>query len=109
MKGRGDGSDAASAVVFRLVLDVTTATTAACTLDVGTDGAGTSSSDNLLDGVDVGTATGLFDNMTNKGSSGKELQRLDAKGGTTDYITASMASGAAAGLVGNAYIIYYEV
>ena len=96
-------------VVFRLVLDVTSAATGACTLNVGSDGAGTSSSDNLLDGVDVGTAVGLFDNMTNKGTNGKELQRLDAKGGSTDYITASMASGASAGLVGNAYIIYYEV
>ena len=38
-----------------------------------------------------------------------ERQRLDAKGGTTDYITASKASGATAGLVGNAYIFYVEV
>ena len=96
-------------VVTRVVLDVTTKATAACTLNVGTDGAGTGSSDNLLDGLDVNAATGVFDNIADKGTNGKERQRLDAKGGTTDYVTASKATGATAGLVGNAYIFYHEV
>ena len=92
-----------------MVLDVTTVATAACTLDVGIDGDGTGSSDILLDGLDVNAAAGVFDNIADKGTNGKERQRLDAKGGTTDYVTASKASGATAGLVGNAYIFYYEV
>ena len=96
-------------VVVRLVVDVTTKSTAACTADFGTDGDGTGSADTLIDGVDVGTATGVFDNIADKGTNGKERQRLDAKGGTTDYITGSKATGAAAGLVGNVYIFYHEV
>ena len=96
-------------VITRLVLDVTTKATAACTVDVGTDGAGTGSSDNLVDVQAVNAATGVFDNIADKGSSGKERQRLDAKGGTTDYVTASKATGATAGLVGNAYVFYHEV
>ena len=45
----------------------------------------------------------------NGGTNGVGFVRLDAKGGTTDWITASKASGAAAGLVGSAYIIYIPV
>ena len=101
--------ESAAIVVQRLIIDLTTAATAACTINVGTDGDGTGTSDNLLDGLDVNTATGVFDDMTNKGTNGKEVQRVAAKGGATDYITASKASGAAAGLVGNAYIFYFEV
>ena len=101
--------ESSAIVITRMVLDVTTAATAACTLDVGTDGDGTGSSDVLLDGLDVNAAAGVFDNIADKGTNGKEPQRLDAKGGTTDYVTASKASGATAGLVGNAYIFYHEV
>ena len=101
--------ESSAIVITRMVLDVTTAATAACTLDVGTDGDGTGSSDVLLDGLDVNAAAGVFDNIADKGTNGKECQRLDAKGGTTDYVTASKASGATAGLVGNAYIFYHEV
>ena len=96
-------------IIARVLVDLTTKATAAATIDVGTDGDGTGSSDNLIDGLDVNTATGVFDNMTDKGSNGKEMQRLDAKGGTTDYVTASKATGATAGIVGNAYVFYYEV
>ncbi len=101
--------ESSAIVITRMVLDVTTAATAACTLDVGTDGDGRGSSDVLLDGLDVNAAAGVFDNIADKGTNGKERQRLDAKGGTTDYVTASKASGATAGLVGNAYIFYHEV
>ena len=96
-------------VVVRFVIDRTTKSTGACTADFGTAANGTTSSDNLLDGVDVGAAAAVEDNVENKSTNGKALQRLDAKGGSTDYITGSKATGAAAGLVGNAYIYYYEV
>ena len=101
--------ESSAIVVARLVIDRTTKSTGACTADFGTAANGTTSSDNLLDGVDVGAAAGIEDNIENKGTSGKARQRVDAKGGTTDYITGSKATGAAAGLVGNVYILYYEV
>jgi len=96
-------------IVVRIVFDVTTKSTAACTVDAGSAADGTTSADNLMDGIDVGTATGVFDNIDDKGTNGKSKRRLDAKGGTTDFITGSKATGAAAGLKGNAYIFYYEV
>lgn len=93
-------------IVERVILDVTTKSTGACTLDVGTATASaTTSSDDLLDGVDVGTAAGVFDNLADGGTNGKMKQKL-ASG---KWITASKASGAAAGLVGNAYIHYIVI
>ena len=101
--------EASAVVVTRLVIDRTTKSTGACTADFGTAANGTTSSDNLLDGVNVGAAEGSEDNVQDGGTNGKARQRLDAKGGATDYITGSRATGAAAGLVGNAYIFYHEV
>ena len=96
-------------VVTRVVIDRTTKTTAACTADSGSAANGTTSSDNLMDGVNMNAAEAIEDNEEDKGTNGKGRQRLDAKGGSTDFITGTTASGAAAGLVGNAYIFYYEV
>ena len=101
--------ESSAIILVRVVIDRTTKSTGACTLDVGTAANGTTSSDNLIDGLDVGTATGVGDNIEDKGTNGKSRQRMDAKGGATDYITASKATGAAAGLAGNAYIFYHEV
>lgn len=83
------------------VIDVTTIATAACTVDAGIDTDGTASADTLIDGLDVHSATGVFDNGVDKGTDGGAM-----KWGSTEYITISMASGAAAGLAGNVYISY---
>ena len=101
--------EASAILVVRIVIDRTTKSTGACTADFGAAANATTSSDNLLDGVAVGAAAAIEDNIDNQGTSGKARQRLDAKGGATDYITGSKATGAAAGLVGNAYIFYVEV
>jgi len=92
----------AAAIIQRVFLDVTTKTTEACTIDVGVANDGTTLSDTLIDGLDINAATGLFDNITDKGVNGKSRQRC----GATQYVTGSMASGASAGLVGNVYIEY---
>ena len=96
-------------VVVRVVIDRTTKSTSASTTDIGTAADATTSSDNLLDALNTGATAGVEDNVTDNGTSGKSRQRMDAKGGSTDYITASKASGACAGLAGNAYIFYHEV
>ena len=93
-------------LIDRLVLDVTTKTTGACTVDIGTTAtSATTSSDTLIDGLDINAATGTFDNITDKGTNGKSRQRL-ASG---KWVTGSVASGASAGLVGYAYVYYVTV
>lgn len=92
-------------IVERVILDVTTPATAACTGDFGTTAtSAATSSDNLIDGVDLHTAAGQFDNLGDAGTNGKARQKIAAG----KWLTGSMASGAAAGLAGYAYVHYYR-
>jgi hypothetical protein len=95
--------EATAIVINRVTVDATTKSTGASTVDFGTTATNaTTSSDNLMDGLDLGTAAGTFDNIQNAGTNGKPLQKLAAG----KWVTGSRASGAAAGLVGFCYIEY---
>ena len=86
-------------IVTRVLIYVTTVSTGACTLDIGFATNATTSADTLIDGLDVGTSTGVFDNIDDGGGSG-EAKGLWTTGGSFDYINASMKTGATADLVG---------
>jgi len=90
-------------IVDRVTLDVPTVATAACTVEVGTDSSATGASANLIDGLDVHSASGIFDNLGNGGTNGKTCQKLAAG----DYVTGSVASGASAGLVAVVFVQYF--
>lgn len=90
-------------IVTKIVLDVTTVATAACTLDAGCGSGATTKYDNLVDGLDVNAATGAFGSPS--GTNGLPAMRWESNG----YLTISTATGAVAGLVGNAYIEYMRV
>lgn len=89
--------------ITRLVIEVEEASDAAATLDAGVAADGTTLSDILIDGLDVNAAAGVFDNIKNGGTNGKAGQ----KWGASQYLTISKATGAAAGLVGYAYVQYF--
>jgi hypothetical protein len=92
-------------IIDRVVLDVTTASSAACSLEAGTTAASaTTASANLITGQDVHSAIVTTDNI-GAGGAGKYIQRLAAGG----WVTFSTASGASAGLAGNAYVSFFEV
>lgn len=94
----------ATIMVTRIIFDVTTpATDGVCTVDVGTAANGTTSNDTLMDGLNVGAAAGVFDNVENQGTNGVGAKKVTS----SQYVTASKASGSAAGLVGSAYIHYH--
>ena len=90
----------APCLVTRAILDVTTKSTGVCTLDLGVDADGETGSDTLLDGIDVGTAVILTDNLETPGTNGQSCIKWTA----TQYVVASMASGAAAGVAGYLYL-----
>ena len=91
-------------IVDKLVVDITTVATATCALSAGVAAAnGTTLNANLIDTLDVHTATVVADNNTNKGSGGLPTRKWLA----ANYFTISVASGASAGLVGNAYITFH--
>lgn len=97
--------EAGSIIITGFTVDVTTASTGACTVDFGTTAtSATTTSDTLIDGVSV-AAIAVLSNIDDKGTNGKSRQKL----ATGKWITGSMASGAAAGLAGYAYIRYFVV
>lgn len=98
--------EAGSILVERVILDVTTFTSGASTVDVGTTAtSATTLSDNLIDGVSLATAAKQVDNLGDAGTNGKTRQKL----ATGKWVTGSVASGASAGLVGFAYIHYINI
>ena len=102
--------ESSAIVVSRVVIDVTTVgAVSGALLDVGPGATATTHSDTLIDGLDITTAVITADNITNKGSNGLSLCKLDAAGGTTDYITGQILVQAAAALVGKYYIFYTVV
>ena len=86
-------------LITRFMLDITTASAGAATVDAGVDDGGDVSSDNLIDGLNVNAAAGLFDNVDDQGSNGQSAVRWPAG----QYIVVT-ASATVAGLVGNAYV-----
>lgn len=90
-------------LITEVIIQVDTkATDGICTIDVGVAANGTTSSDTLLTGLDVGAAAGRFNNINEAGVSGGR----DRAWGSSQYITGSKATNAAAGLVGYAIIHY---
>lgn len=87
-------------IVERLILNVTTFTAGACTADFGVGATGATSNDSLIDGINLATAAQIADNISTIGTNGKSRQLW----GSSQFITGSMATGAAAGLAGFAYI-----
>lgn len=94
----------AAAVILRVLLDITTQSTGASTIDIGYTAVGaTTSSDTLLDGIS-GAAVALFDSMNAALDSGANALAQRAASGK--WITMDEATGDVTGLVANLYITY---
>lgn len=89
-------------IVHHVILDVTTAAAGAATVDVGVAADGATASDNLIDGLDVNAATGVFGSADEGGTNGATSRKVAAG----QFVTASQASGDVTGLAGSAYITY---
>jgi len=95
--------EATALVIDKVILYVATVATGSATIDVGV-AATAVTNDTLFDGLDVHAATGLFNNVTNKGTNGLP-QVLWPVG---YYLTAT-PSATLAGLVATAYVHYLRV
>lgn len=93
--------EGATVLITRALLYRTTKSTGAATADIGIAADGTTSNDTLLDGVDIGAAEGLDDNIKNKGTNGLERRLWSA----TQFLTMT-GSASSAGLVGKLIIEY---
>lgn len=94
---------AAGTWIHRAWINRATASSGACTLDVGIAANATTSSDLLLDGISI-ASTGVADshNDTDNGSNGVAKPQL-ATGG--QWVTATVASGNANGFVGTLHVL----
>lgn len=90
-------------IITKAVLDLTTVATGAATVDIGV-AATAIANDTLMDGLDVNAATGLFDNVTNKGTNGLPQVVWAATG----YVTVAEASGDVNGMVGVLNLTCYK-
>lgn len=90
-------------VVHRAWIQVETASSGSCTLDVGIGATATTSGDTLLDGISV-ASTGIKDSAdgTDNGTNGVAKPQHAAAG---SYVTATVASGDADGFVGTLHIL----
>jgi hypothetical protein len=97
--------ESSTILVLRSVIRTTTVATGACTLDVGvTAVSAATTSDTLLDGIDVNAAIGVFDSMDPALDSGANAHaQLVASG---KWITVDEKTGDATGLVGTLYVFY---
>jgi hypothetical protein len=87
-------------LITRFVLNVTTKSTGAATVDAGVNSDGSASNDTLIDGLSVATA-GVYDNLGSGGSNGKAIVRWPA-----GHFVVVTASATTAGMVGDAHIQY---
>jgi len=92
-------------IVQRALLNVTTASTGAATVDVGvTAVSATTESDTLLDGVDVNAAVALFDSMNAALDSGANAKAQTLAAGK--WVTVKSKSGDTTGMVATLYVQY---
>ncbi len=95
-------------LILRVVLDLTTVSTGAGTLDIGyTATSAATTSDTFLDGVDINSAIGVFDSMDAALDSGANAHAQKAAIGS--WVTIDEKTGDSTGALGVLYIQYVRV
>jgi hypothetical protein len=97
--------EGAALIITRFIINVTTEATGAATIDAGV-AATLTSNDELLDGVDVGSAAILDDNIN--GVVAAEVASAVVEWGAAEYLTVT-PSATLAGLVGTYYVEYIHI
>lgn len=97
-------------IVHKVMVNRTTAGgTGSSVLDVGPANAATDTADTIIDGLDL-NATGLADNIADKGTNGTTRSvLLTANGGALDHVTGKILAANAASLAGYVYIYYSKI
>jgi len=89
-------------IIEGVLLDVTTAATGSGAVDIGVAADGTTGSDNLIDGADVGSAAIMATTGANGGTNGKAWQPCTS----TQWVTVDLSADST-GMVANLYIRYF--
>lgn len=89
-------------IIDRVEIDVLTKSTGAANLSVGTAANSTTSSANLIDSYAIGSTEKVVNNVDDKGTNGKSVQKM----GLSQFLTLT-GSASTVGLVADVYIHYY--
>ena len=89
-------------IVHDLILDIATVATVAAVVDAGIAANAATAADNLIDGLDVNAATGMFSTSVNPGANGKAPR----KWGASQFLNIEEDTGNVNGLVAKAYVVY---
>lgn len=89
-------------IVENVLLDITTQATGAATMDIGVAANGTTTSDTLIDEVDVGAAAIVASAINDGGTNGKGFRKMTS----TQYITGT-PSATLAGIAGTCTVLYW--
>jgi len=96
-------------LVTRVVADVVTGSTGAPTANVGVTTSATGTASGIFAALAIGT-TGVYDHQLVAGTGVGGVHKMDAKGGTNDWLTGKEANVAAvADMVAYVYIEYLLV
>jgi len=96
-------------IVTRVVVDITTAGgTATADLDVGVAANATTGATDIFDAIDADAAA-THDHLLVAGAGAGGVHKVDANGGTNDYITGQITTEKADDLAGYVYIEYFIV
>lgn len=95
-------------LVQRVVIDVTTQATAAAVMDVGVVANATSTAATIFDDLTLDSAA-IYDHLLVSGTGAGGVHKVDANGGTNDWVTGKILTQSGADLVGKYYIEYVVV
>lgn len=89
-------------IIDRVEIDVLTKSTGAANISVGIAADATTSSANLIDTYAIGSTEKVVNNVDDKSTNGKSVQKMSL----TQFLTIT-GSATTAGLVANVYVHYY--
>lgn len=94
-------------IITRVLLDITTATSGACTLDIGyTATSAVTTSDTFLDGIDA-NAIALHD--SGNAALDSQANTLAQKAAVGSWVTVDEKTGDAEGMIATLYVEYFPV
>lgn len=100
--------ESTAVLVQRVVVDVATQATAAAVMDVGVVASATATAATIFDDLTLDSVA-VYDHMLVSGTGAGGVHKVDANGGSNDWITGKILTQSGADLVGKYYIEYVVV
>lgn len=95
----------ANCIILQCLLNITTKSTGASTLNIGYNTTSGQNTDTMFDGIDTGTATGFYDSLATTDAGTNALLKAQ-KAASGKYLVATCATGDTTAMVGTIYITY---